>query len=65
MCPEAKHKKRAQALTAVNAVINRCSYPNPYTVVVNDDGTFKDGEDYCRCPVFMKLAYCKHTIASQ
>ena len=24
MCPEAKHKKRAQALTAINAVINRC-----------------------------------------
>ena len=85
LSPESKHKKRALALTAVNAIINRCYYPNPYTVVRNDDGTFtwtkgfplpnnlhrsytvqiqKDGEDFCRCPVFMKLAYCKHTIAT-
>jgi hypothetical protein len=87
LSPESKHKKRALALTAVNAIINRCYYPNPYTVVRNDDGTFtwmkgfplpnnlhrsytvtvqiqKDGADFCRCPVFMKLVYCKHTIAT-
>jgi hypothetical protein len=84
-CPEAKHKKRAQALTAINALINRSYYPNPYRVVANDDGTFTwtkgfplpntlhrqyvvkvstDSEDYCRCPVFMKLSYCKHVLAT-
>ena len=38
--PEAKHKKRALSLTAVNALIGRCYYPNPYQVVQNLDGTF-------------------------
>ena len=38
--PEAKHKKRAQALNTVNAVIGNCYYPNPYRVTANDDGTY-------------------------
>ena len=38
--PEAKHKKRAISLRTINAVIGRCYYPNPYSVVQNQDGTF-------------------------
>ena len=35
--PEAKHKQRAQSLLTMNAVIGNCFYPNPYTVVTNED----------------------------
>ena len=83
--PEAKHKKRAISLRTINAVIGRCYYPNPYSVVQNQDGTFTwtkgfplpvamhrtytvhiscTGNDFCRCPVFQKLSYCKHIIAT-
>ena len=37
--PELQHNKRAQSLTAINALIGNCYYPNPYKVVCNDDGT--------------------------
>ena len=38
--PEAKHKQRAQSLLTMNAVIGNCFYPNPYTVVTNEDATY-------------------------
>ena len=38
--PEASHNKRAQSLTAINALIGNCYYPNPYKVISNDDGTY-------------------------
>ena len=30
-----------------------------YTVIIS-----KEGDDFCKCPVFLKLSYCKHVLAT-
>ena len=38
--PEAQDRKRAESMTAMNALIGNCYYPNPYSATANDDGTY-------------------------
>ena len=33
--PEAQDRKRAESMTAINALIGNCYYPNPYSVTAN------------------------------
>jgi hypothetical protein len=54
--PEAKHKRRALSLRTTNAVIGRCYYPNPYSVVRNEDGTYTWSKGF-PLPIAMHRTY--------